>query len=188
MRLSIMTKTAKILSVLFGVSALSFVSSTYADETFTQNGQQYVLKSDVVGVIRKPVNAFAMNAKERAAAQKTKTFFDTYTAAELKAQGGAVSKKNKYRVVYRQVSNPATHTVKEVPGLLTNNIIVESQNNASLALNASFKLKKSYKENGFYLYELPAGKPVAEVLDELSKQPGVRKARVEVIEYLKMPM
>lgn len=178
-------KTKKIIPVLMGVlfGATAVVSPAYSDEVFVQDGKQYTIKEGVVGIMKKPTVDFAQDAS-----QKNQLFFDMYDASKLKAQGGAVTGKQKYRVVYRTEKNARTNTVKEIPGLLTNNIIVEAKSTDTLSSTTSLKLKKSYKENGFYIYELPADTPVSAVLSELAKNPNIVKARVEVIEHLRVPM
>lgn len=176
----------KLLGAFLCAGSLS-ASLVHADETFTQDGKQYVLKSGVVGVIHKPANKFRLNQKQPPSAsgsQKQNTFFDVYDESKLRVQSNKESSK-KYRVVYRQVTDPETQEVTEVPALLTGSVIV--QTNQASALKTSLKLKKSFQTDGFYLYELPADKSVAQVLSELSTEPGV-KARVEVIEHLNVPM
>lgn len=175
----------KTIPVLMGLllGTLSFVSPAYSDEVFVQDGKEYVIKEGVVGVMKKPTTEFAQDTS-----QKNQTFFDTYDSSKLKAQGGALSGKQKYRVVYRLEKNLHTNKVKEIPGLLTNNLIVEAKSHDSLSSTVNLRLKKSYKENGFYVYELPDDKAVSEVLAELAKNPDVLKTHVEVIEHLRVPM
>lgn len=175
----------KILPTLMGVllGTFSTVFPAYSDEAFVQDGKEYIIKEGIVGIMKKPTTEFAQDTL-----QKNHTFFETYDSAKLKAQGGSVTGKPQYRVVYRVEKNLHTNKVKEIPGLLTNNLIVEAKSHDHLSSTVNLKLKKSYKENGFYVYELPNDKAISEVLAELAKNPDVLKTHVEVIEHLRVPM
>lgn len=189
-RKSTMKTATKFFGTLLFATSLGFASVTAsADESFKQGGHEYILRSNIVGVIRKPVAPAAMTEQEREAAKKNKTFFDIYdTSFNPKKVRGSIPQKNRFRVVYKQVKNPKTHEVKEVPGLLTGDVIVQAKNKEDFVLNTNLKLKKSYKEAGFYIYELPENKSVSDVLNELSKESNVEQARVEIIEHLRIPL
>lgn len=182
---SFVSNIKKFPSLLIGavLGSLLSLSSAYADEAFTQDGKQYVIKEGVIGIMKKPTTDFGHDGS-----QKNQLFFDMYDSAKLRAHGGVLNNKQKYRVVYRLEKNTHTNKVKEIPGLLTNNIIVEAKNTNQGALETNLKLKKSYQENGFYVYELPADQSVSDVLTELAKNSAILKARVEVIEHLRVPM
>jgi len=172
------------LSALFTGSSLSNLA--FADETFVQDGSTYVVKSDLKGIIRSPGKAEKPTGSIKKDMQKQNSFFDVYDTQSLSQHGAKLVKKKKYQVVYKQVKNSYTNEIKEVPALLSGQLIVKTKNIDSI--KTSLKLKKSYHDNGFYVYQIADNQSIAQALQEIQSQPGVEKANVEVIEHLNVPM
>lgn len=176
------------LSALFGSLTLSL--HAFADEIFVQDGSEYVVKSGVVGVMNMPENAYQQSTKGKLngkspSTNKIKGFFSVYDEQGLKQHGAKLADKPKYQVVHKLVRNPHTQKVKEVPALLSGQIIVKTKDVDSI--KTSLKLKKGFPDSGFYIYDLNNAS-VSQALQELSSQPGVEQAKIEVIENLRVPM